>query len=203
MRSHPLLRRVRFLDLTTVVGNRYREETRPVEVDIGIEKVIVILVKCFGTRLWNIGIAYMLAHYRAILGLHQTIIIGVARPAFGKADQELTKKLGYRLIDKFGAIVGMKAPDDKGKADQHAFQYRHQVTLRYLFHRGYNLPLSDLVHGIDMVHTLLSIVVLTTMFIYVIYVIYVIIDSNESGAFLKMNPHPPYIIQQLNQQEVV
>jgi len=98
----------------------------------------------------------VLAHYRSILGLHQTIIIGVGRSAFGEADQELVKEIDYRLIDEFGAIVGMKAPHDKGKAIQHGLHYRHQVTLRYLFHRGYNLPLRDLVHGIDMVHTLLS-----------------------------------------------
>jgi hypothetical protein len=64
----------------------------------------------------------------------------VARPAFGEADQEL----GHRLVDKLRPVIGMKAPDDKGEAYQNAFQYRLQVILRYPFHRGYNLPLSDL-----------------------------------------------------------
>jgi hypothetical protein len=126
-----------------------------VEVDIGIEEVPVVLVECFGACLRDISIAQVLAHHRAILGLHQSIIISVTRPAFGKADQELVKELGYGLIDELGAIVGMKAPDDKGKTGQYAFQYRYQITLRYLFHRSYNLPLRDLVHGIDMVHSLL------------------------------------------------
>ena len=71
-----------------MVGNGYREETRSVEVDVGIEKVTVILVERFGTGLGNIGIAQVLAHHRAILGLHQTIIIAMAMagPALGKAN---------------------------------------------------------------------------------------------------------------------
>ena len=60
--SHHLIR-ISFSDLTLVVDNRYREETRPVEVDIGIEKVTVILVERFGAGLWDISIAQMLAHH--------------------------------------------------------------------------------------------------------------------------------------------
>jgi hypothetical protein len=42
---------IRVLDLAPVVGNRYREKTRPVEVDIDIEKVSVVVVNCCGIRL--------------------------------------------------------------------------------------------------------------------------------------------------------
>jgi hypothetical protein len=83
----------------------------------------------------------------------------VTRPAFGKADQELIKESGYRLIDEFGAIVRMEAPDDKGETSQHVFQYWRQVTLCYLLHRGYILPLRYLINSIDMIYTLLPIVV--------------------------------------------
>ena len=54
---------IRFLDLTPVIGNRYREETRPVEVDIGVKEVTVIPVEYFGTCLGDISIAQMLAHH--------------------------------------------------------------------------------------------------------------------------------------------
>ena len=55
----------------------------------------------------------MFAHHRAILGLHQAIIIGVAGSAFSEADQELIQELGYCLVNEFGAIVGMEAPDNE------------------------------------------------------------------------------------------
>jgi hypothetical protein len=62
-KGHHLLIRIDFLDLTPVVGNGYREKTRPVEIDVGIEKVTVILVERFGTGLRDISVAQMLAHH--------------------------------------------------------------------------------------------------------------------------------------------
>src|SRR4030066_2023008 len=44
IRRHNLLIRVHFPDLTSLLGNRYREETRPVEVDIGVKVFTVIPV---------------------------------------------------------------------------------------------------------------------------------------------------------------
>jgi hypothetical protein len=86
--------------------------------------------------------------------------------------QTMVKNRIYTILDRHPEIVtqapevsdlfeasGMKAPDDEGKTAQHTFQNWHQVTLRYLLHRGHNLPLRDLIHGIDMIHALLPIVV--------------------------------------------
>jgi hypothetical protein len=47
MWSHHLLVRIGFLDLAPVINNRYREETRPVEVDIDIQEVPVELVNWY------------------------------------------------------------------------------------------------------------------------------------------------------------
>jgi hypothetical protein len=63
---------IRFLDLASVVGNRYREKTRPVEIDIDIQQASVVVVNCCGMRLGDIDVAQVLAHHRAILGLHQS-----------------------------------------------------------------------------------------------------------------------------------
>jgi hypothetical protein len=46
-----------FLGLTLVVSDCYRKETWPVEVDIGVEKLIIIPLECLSTGLWDIGIA--------------------------------------------------------------------------------------------------------------------------------------------------
>lgn len=46
-----------------MVNNRHGEETRPVEVDIGIQIVVMVPVKCLGTCLWDMGIAQILAQH--------------------------------------------------------------------------------------------------------------------------------------------
>jgi hypothetical protein len=59
------------------------------------------------------GISQMFAHHRAILGLHKSIIMGMANSAFGEADQEPILKVGDHLVYKLEPIVGMKPSDDK------------------------------------------------------------------------------------------
>ncbi len=81
-------------------------------------------------------IAQLFTHYRAVLRLHQAIIVGVAWPALGEANQELVQELSYRPVDKLRPVIRMEASDNKGEVYQHGFQNRLQVILRYPFHRG-------------------------------------------------------------------
>ena len=70
-----------------MINNRYREETGPVEIDIRIQEVFVITIEQFGARLRDIGISQVFAYHRAVLGLHQAVIIGVSGSGFGEANQ--------------------------------------------------------------------------------------------------------------------
>ncbi len=54
---------IAFSDLTFVVDNRDREETRPVEVDIGVEEVSIELINQFSAPLGDIGISQLLAYH--------------------------------------------------------------------------------------------------------------------------------------------
>ncbi|MFC2013931.1 hypothetical protein ACFLU8_03520, partial [Chloroflexota bacterium] len=69
----------------------------------------------------------------------------------------LLKESGNRLVCKPRPIIGMKPSDNERKLWQHDLQYRHQISFRYPFHRGYDFLLRDLIHGIDMIHPILSV----------------------------------------------
>ena len=70
------------------------------EIEIEAQEIPVIPVDQLGTRLRDMVIPQLFAHYRAVLGLYQAIIIGVAGPAFGETDQELVKELGHCAVYK-------------------------------------------------------------------------------------------------------
>ena len=83
------------------------------EINIRIQKLLVVSVDQFSTRLWNIGISQVLANHRAILGFHQTIIIALSGSGFGEVDQHLVQQPGYYMVYKLRPIIGMKSSDNE------------------------------------------------------------------------------------------
>ncbi len=83
------------------------------EIAQRIQKLLVVSVEQFSTRLWDVGISQVLANNRAILGLHQAIIIALPGSGFGEADQHLVQQLGYYMVYELRPIIGMKPSDNK------------------------------------------------------------------------------------------
>src|SRR5271167_5227746 len=54
-------------------------------------------------------------------------------------------------FDKLAAIIGVKAADAEGKLPQHGGQHWLQPSFA-AWSRGHDLPLRDLVDGVDVVH---------------------------------------------------
>ena len=77
---HHLLIGISLLDFTSGVNNRDREETRAMEVDIRIKEVSIKPIYQFSAHLWDISMSQLLTNHGAVLGLHQSIIIGMSGP---------------------------------------------------------------------------------------------------------------------------
>ncbi len=77
---------------------------------------------------------------------------GFSRTGLGKFDQEFVEQFGDALVNVLGAVVGMKAFDDKKKLLQERFQYWDQVAFRDFLHRANDLKLGDLIDGIEVIN---------------------------------------------------
>jgi hypothetical protein len=95
------------------------------------------------------------ANDRAVLGLHQAIVAALPRPALGLFDAQFFKQLGDGLVDKLVAVVGLEAQNAKRKLTQHVLQNRLQIGLRDARRCAGDLPLRDLIDGVDVIDALL------------------------------------------------
>ena len=99
------------------------------EVDVGIE---VVLVEGFDQRceaLREMAIAQVFADDGAVFTFRQGIVVGVSGAGFGQLDQQRVEQFGHVLVDVLGAVVGVKPENDKGKLFQQRFQHRDQIAL--------------------------------------------------------------------------
>src|SRR5674476_1275485 len=60
---------------------------------------------------FEVTVAHVFADHRAILGLHQAVIVAVPRPAFGLLDQQLVQQARHPGINELAAVIGVKAAD--------------------------------------------------------------------------------------------
>ena len=61
----------------------------------------------------DMAVAEVLSDDRPIFGFDQGVIVGVSSPGFGQFDQEFLEELDHMLIDVLGAVVGVKAKNNK------------------------------------------------------------------------------------------
>jgi len=101
------------------------------------------------------AVAQVLADDRAVLAFHEGIVIATAGAGFGEfLDVELVEQGGDAMVDVLGAVVGMKAADDKREGEDQGFQNGQQEAFADALDGGDVLELGDLVDGIDEVEAL-------------------------------------------------
>jgi len=96
----------------------------------------------------------VLTHNGGVFGFHQAVVAALARPALGLLDEEFFQQPGYGFVDKFRAVVGVKVQDRKRKLMDQVLQQRRQPSLTDARRGQRNLPLRDLVDGVDVVDSL-------------------------------------------------
>ncbi len=128
--------------------------TGAVIVQIRVEVCAVELLDGVGVGRLNMAPAHMFADDGTVLGLRQPIVVGMSGTAFGLFDHQLVQQSGYGLIDELAAVVGVKAVNHKGKLGQHRDEHRFQIGFGDARHRCRNLPLRDLIDGVDVIHAL-------------------------------------------------
>lgn len=124
------------------------------EIEIGVEELGAEGVDLGGEALGDVGIAQALAHHRAILGLGQTVVVGMPGPGFGELHAQLVEHLGDLVVDVLGAVVGVEAPDHEGEAVEQGLDDRQQEGLADPLAGGYEFPLGDAVHRVDVIDPL-------------------------------------------------
>src|ERR1019366_9108322 len=121
-------------------------------VQIRVEVRGVEVLEGLGVSGVEVTVAHVFADHRAILGFHQSVIVAVPRPAFGLLDKQLVEQLGHGLVDELAAVIGVKAADAEGKLPQQGGQHRLQPGFADACSGGHDLPLRDLIDGVDVVH---------------------------------------------------
>ncbi len=73
------------------------------------------------------AVAEALAHYGAVLGLRQAVVVRTARAKQGELDAEFSSRAGYPVVDVLRARV--EAADREGEAFWYSLDHRQQVGL--------------------------------------------------------------------------
>ena len=119
------------------------------EVDVGIQVVGTPGIHLGGVALRDVGVAQMLADDRAVLGLGQAVVVGMAWPILGEFGTEFVQHLGDLVVDVLRAVVGVKAQDAEREARQQRLDGRQQIGFADFLAGGDQLPLGDAIDGID------------------------------------------------------
>ena len=82
-------------------------------IDVGVQIVLMELINHRCQVLSDMAIAKVLFDDRTIFGSNQSVIVGVSSPGFGQFDQEFLEELDPMLIDVLGAVIGVKAKNNK------------------------------------------------------------------------------------------
>ena len=71
------------------VGHHLGLSARPVEVQIGIEVLLLEALDTAGVRRGDVSIPHVLADHGSVLGLHPSVVVAVPRPRLGLLEQQL------------------------------------------------------------------------------------------------------------------
>ena len=155
VRGHHLVVAVAFSYPAPGIDFLGREEAGTMEVEVGREHRLGEAVDLPGEATGDVGVAEVLAHHRAVLGLDQGVVVGFSSPGLGeRLDVEFFEQGGDPVVDVLRAIVGVEALDGKGEGLDEGLEHRQQEALGDAFDRAYELELGDLVDEIDVVEAL-------------------------------------------------
>ncbi len=107
-----------------------------------------------GEALRDMAVAQVFAHDGAVLGFRQAVVVAVPGARLGELDVELIQEFGHGVIDVLRAVVGMKAQDNEGEADQELLKDRQEVGFGEALAGGDDFQLGDAVHGVDVIEPL-------------------------------------------------
>ena len=117
-----------------------------VEVQVRRQHVLGEGVDALSEAAGDVGVAEVLAHEGAVLGLDQGVVVAAAGARLGEfLDVELVEQLGDAVVDVLRAVVGVKTQD---------FERRQQEGFRDTRDRADELELSDLVNQVQVVQAL-------------------------------------------------
>ena len=128
-----------------------------VVVQVGGQEVAVEGAELGGVAAGDVAVTDVLADHGAVFGLHQAVVARLSRPALGLLDAQLFQQLGHRAVDELASVVGVKAEDAKGKLRDHLFEHGEQIGFGDAFGSGRNLPLRNLIDGVDVVNASVSV----------------------------------------------
>src|SRR5271156_271183 len=120
-------------------------------VQIGVQELPIEAVDGLGVAGIDVAIAHGFADHRALLGLHQAIVVGTPGTAFGLLDPQFVEPFSDRAVDELAAVVGVEALDAEWERAQHGGQHRLQIQLADTRRRPSDLPLRDLIDGMDVI----------------------------------------------------
>jgi len=104
-----------------------------------------------------VNVAELLADDRTVLGLHESIVIAVARSGLGELDQEFVQQLGNAAVDELGTVVRVKSFDRERELFEELCQKGDQEAFADALDRTGDLKLGHLIDGIDVVNALLPV----------------------------------------------
>jgi len=97
-----------------------------------------------------VAVAKLFAYDRAVFAFDQGVVIAAAGAGLGEfVDLEFVEQRGDLAVDVRGTVVGVEAPDDKGKGEDEPLQDREQEAFADALDGGDELELGDLVDGVD------------------------------------------------------
>ena len=93
------------LDLSFIVYDAHGEMAGSVIIDIGVQVLPIVSIEPLCPTLRDVLIPKVFSHYRPILGLHHTVVVGMSRSALCETDQQLVQNVCYYLVDELRAVV--------------------------------------------------------------------------------------------------
>ena len=139
-------------DAALVVDDFLGKETGPVEVEVGREKAHGEGVDPSGMDAWDVTVAKVLAHDRAVLAFCQGVVVAAPGAGLGELlDVGLVEQPGDWVVDLLGAVVGVEPPDGEGEGEDEPFQDGQEETFAIALGGGDELELGDLVDRVDQV----------------------------------------------------
>ena len=123
-------------------------------VEIRIEVGSVELLHALGVGGGDVAVAHVFADDGAVLGFDQSVIVAVAGTAFGLFDQQLVQQTGDDPVDELAAVVGMETENAERKLPDHGAEHGFQPGFADALGGGHDLPLRDLIDGVDVVDAL-------------------------------------------------
>lgn len=109
------------------VGLFGAEQARPVHVQKGVQLRGAERGELRRTLGGHVGVAELLVYHHAILGLHQRVVVAVARPRASELDALALEKFGHLEVHVLAATVGMEPQDRERELRQHLLEHGQHV----------------------------------------------------------------------------